>query len=106
MGERDPIAELVALLSRLPGVAERTALRLTYQVVGGGREYAQALGAALSELHERVRRCEECENYATAALCAICSDARRDPGVICVVARPFDVAALERGGSYRGCYHV
>jgi recombination protein RecR len=102
----DPIAELVGLLARLPGVGERTAARLTYFVLGAAREYAQALGQALLELHERVRRCEICGNYATEPRCAICSDPRRDAGVICVVARPPDVAALERGGSFRGRYHV
>jgi recombination protein RecR len=102
----DPIAELVSLLSRLPGVGERTAARLAYHVLGTTREYAQALGRALTELHDRVRRCEQCGNYTTANLCAICSDGRRDPNVICVVARPPDVAALERGGSFRGRYHV
>ena len=106
MRDRDPIAELGALLSRLPGIGERTALRLTYHLLGSSREYAQALGRALIELHDRVRRCEECDNYATEALCSICSDGRRDPGVICVVGRPPDVAALERGSSYRGRYHV
>ena len=102
----DPIAELVGLLSRLPGVGERTAARLCYYVLGSPRDYAEALGRTLIELHERVRRCEQCGNYATAAVCAICSDARRDPSVICVVARPPDVAALERGSSFRGRYHV
>lgn len=102
----DPIAELVSLLSRLPGVGERTAARLAYHVLGQSREYAQALGRALAELHERVRRCEQCGNYTTANVCAICSDGRRDASVICVVARPPDVAALERGGSFRGRYHV
>ena len=102
----DPIAELVSLLSRLPGVGERTAARLAYHVLGSTREYAQALGRALAELHDRVRRCEQCGNYTTAEVCAICSDARRDASVICVVARPPDVAALERGGNFRGRYHV
>jgi recombination protein RecR len=106
LGGNDPIAELVALLSRLPGVGERTAARLTYFILGMPREYAQALGGTLCELHARVRKCDECGNYATQPLCAICSDARRDASQICVVARPPDVAALERGGSFRGRYHV
>jgi recombination protein RecR len=75
-------------------------------VLGSPREYAHALGHALSELHDRVRRCDQCGNYTTEALCAICSDPRRDPHVLCVVARPPDVAALERGASFRGRYHV
>jgi recombination protein RecR len=102
----DPIAELVSLLSRLPGVGERTAARLAYHVLGTSREYADALGRALASLHDRVRRCGQCGNYATEPLCAICSDPRRDSSMLCVVARPPDVAALERGGSFRGRYHV
>ena len=102
----DPIAELVLLLSRLPGVGERTAARLAYHVLGGARDYAHALGHALAELHDRVRRCEQCGNYTSERLCAICSDTRRDAALLCVVARPPDVAALERGGSFRGRYHV
>ncbi|MGD8862950.1 MAG: recombination mediator RecR [Myxococcales bacterium] len=102
----DPIAELVSLLSRLPGVGERTAARLAYHVLGSSREYAEALGHALSTLHARVRRCDRCGNYTTESLCSICSDPRRDEHLVCVVARPPDVAALERGGAFRGRYHV
>jgi len=102
----DPIALLVSLLSRLPGIGERTAARLTYHVLGGSPEYADALGTALRELHTRVRRCDRCGNYTSDALCSVCSDPRRDQHLICVVARPPDVAALERGGSFRGTYHV
>jgi recombination protein RecR len=53
-----------------------------------------------------VRRCERCGNYATEALCAICADPRRDDHQVCVVARPPDLAALERGGAFRGRYYV
>jgi recombination protein RecR len=102
----DPIAELVSLLSRLPGVGERTAARLAYHVLGSPREYALALGQTLLELHDRVRRCERCGNYTTAQVCSICSDPRRDPNLLCVVGRPPDVAALERGATFRGRYHV
>jgi recombination protein RecR len=102
----DPMAELVSLLSRLPGIGERTAGRLTYFVLGSPRDYAQALARALAELHDRVRRCEECGNYTTEARCSICRDPARDGQLLCVVARPPDLVALERGGSFRGRYHV
>lgn len=102
----DPIAELASLLGRLPGVGERTAARLTYHVLGSAREYAQALGNALSEIHARVRRCEECGDYTAETRCRICSDSKRDAGTLCVVGRPPDVIALERGGAFRGRYHV
>ena len=102
----DPIAELVSLLARLPGVGERTAARLAYFILGTTRQYADALGQALIALHDRVRRCDDCGNYTTEAQCAICRDPRRDQTILCVVARPPDVAAIERGGTYRGRYHV
>ena len=102
----DPIAELIGLFARLPGVGERTAARLAYYVLGADPGYAGALGQALSQLHERVRNCEQCGNYTTETCCKICSDPRRDPTLLCVVARPTDIAALERGHAFRGRYFV
>ena len=67
----DPIAELVGLLSRLPGIGERTAARLAYHVLGSPPEYAQALGDALAQIHARVRRCERCKNSGYAGRTAI-----------------------------------
>ncbi|HKU41727.1 MAG TPA: recombination mediator RecR [Polyangiales bacterium] len=102
----DPIAELMGLLARLPGIGERTALRLAYHVLGSPPEYAQTLGKCLQDLHARVRRCERCRNYTTEALCRICLDTHRDPTLLCVVARPQDLAALERSSVFRGRYYV
>jgi recombination protein RecR len=101
-----PIAELVNLLARLPGVGERTATRLAFHVLSLDKSYAKALGKALDQLHERVLRCEQCGNYGSAARCEICSDARRDPHVLCVVARVQDLIAIERTSRFRGRYHV
>lgn len=102
----DPIAHLVRLLARLPGVGERTATRLTHYILAAEDEYARALGAALVELHELVRPCVVCGNYSTEERCAICRDPQRQNGVICVVARVPDLEAIERSGSFRGRYHV
>lgn len=102
----DPISELVSLLSRLPGVGERTAVRFAYHVLGSPPEYAQALGSQLTELHARVRRCQRCHNYTSETLCRICKDPAREAHTLCVVARPQDVAALERGSAFRGRYFV
>ena len=102
----DPIGELVALLARLPSVGERTATRLAFHVLGGDSEYAAALGDALAGIHERVRRCIHCGNYGANEVCRICADPRRDPRVLCVVARVPDLVALERSGTFRGRYHV
>jgi recombination protein RecR len=102
----DAISELVQLLARLPGIGERSAARLTYHVLGASSEYAKALGGALSQLHARIRRCQRCRNYTEHTLCRVCADATRDSSLLCVVARPQDVAALERNAMFRGRYHV
>lgn len=102
----DPIGELVRLLSRLPGIGERTATRLAHHVLGLEPEFAVALGTVLRDLHQRVRPCSECGNYATGTLCRVCGDPGRDASRVCVVARPPDVSAIERSGGYRGRYYV
>lgn len=102
----DPLVELIGLFARLPGIGERSATRLAYHVLGTDRAYAVELGRALSELHDRIRPCVRCGNYTTEPHCQICRDPRRDPSVICVVARPPDLLALERGHSFRGRYFV
>lgn len=101
-----PIQELVSLLARLPGLGERSATRLAFHILSLEPSYARALGRALSELHERVQRCELCGNYGSAARCSICSDPRRDAHVLCVVARVQDLLAIERTARFRGRYHV
>ncbi len=102
----DPIGELTELLARLPGVGERTAMRLTFHVLGTEAEYAAALGEALSHIHARVVRCEICGNYGAETRCAICQDPRRDATVLCCVARVPDLVAIEKSGTFRGRYHV
>ena len=106
MSDADPIGELVSLLSRLPGIGERTATRLAHHVLAGDPDYAVALGASLAHIHERVMKCERCGNFCAGPLCAICRDPKRDEAVICVVARVPDLSAIEKSGSFRGRYHV
>jgi recombination protein RecR len=106
MMANDPIASLISLLARLPGVGGRTAARLTFHVLEGDQQYAQALGRALSTIHDEVTRCELCGNYGADARCTICKDPRRDESVVCVVAKVPDLIALEALGSFRGRYHV
>lgn len=106
MAPNDPIASLIALLSRLPGIGQRTAARLAFHVLEGDAQYAGALGDALSHIHEQVTRCELCGNYGAESRCAICQDPRRDDSLVCVVAKVPDLIALESLGSFRGRYHV
>ena len=100
------IEELVKLMSRLPGIGERTAARLTLQVLAEDQTYAAALGESLLHLHQRAKRCSACGNFGDEALCAICNDPRRNTKQICVVARVPDLMAIERARSFKGVYHV
>ncbi|MFO0683103.1 MAG: recombination mediator RecR [Sandaracinus sp.] len=102
----DPIGELVRLLARLPGVGERTATRYVHHLLGEERGLAESLATSLATLHTRVHRCVECGNWGSGERCSLCLDPRRDRSLLCVVARVPDLVAIERGGVYRGRYHV
>ena len=100
------VDNLVAQLTRLPGIGSRTAQRLAFHVLSTPKDEALALATAIEEVKERVRFCRECGNLTEEELCSICLDARRDRTVVCVVEQPVDVISLERTHEYRGLYHV
>jgi recombination protein RecR len=100
------VENLVAQLTRLPGIGTRTAQRLTFHLLSVPQEEALALAGAVVEMKERVRFCRDCGNLTEEELCAVCLDPRRDRTVICVVEQPVDVISLERTHEYRGLYHV
>jgi len=100
------IARLTHELGKLPGIGPKTAERLTHYLLGADRTEALALAEALRRIAEQVHPCRQCFNLTEGDLCSICSDARREPAMICVVEQPRDLAALERAGNYRGMYHV
>lgn len=106
MAELDPLRRLTTLLARLPGIGEKSALRLALAIVRSDAEYTSALSTAISDVHEQLGLCEQCCDLAAAARCSICTDPRRDPTLICVVAQPQDRIALERAGVFRGRYHI
>jgi recombination protein RecR len=101
-----PIARLIQQLGKLPGVGEKTAARLAFHILRAPAEDAAALGAAIVELRARIRLCQVCCDFTEEDPCPVCRDVRRDPTLICVVAQPQDVVAIERTGGYRGRYHV
>jgi len=101
-----PLGRLVAELSRLPGIGQRTAQRLAFHLLRADDEEARALAAAILEMKEKVGLCEVCFNLAEGPRCRICEDPRRDTTVICVVEEPADVIPIERTHEYRGLYHV
>jgi recombination protein RecR len=100
------VENLVAQLTRLPGIGTRTAQRLAFHLLQVSKPEAQALSDAIHEVKERVRFCRECGNLTEEELCAICLDSRRDRATICVVEQPVDLISLERTAEYRGLYHV
>ena len=100
------VDNLVAQLTRLPGIGSRTAQRLAFHILQTPKQEALALAEAIVEVKERVRFCHECGNLTEEELCAICLDARRDRATICVVEQPVDLVSLERTAEYRGLYHV
>jgi recombination protein RecR len=100
------VENLVAQLTRLPGVGTRTAHRLAFHLLRVPRDEAQALAAAIDEVKERVRFCSECGNLTEEERCDICRDERRDRTLVCVVEQPADLVSLERTHEYRGLYHV
>ena len=100
------VDNLVAQLTRLPGIGTRTAQRLAFHLLSTRKEEALALAGAIEEVKERVGFCRECGNLTEEELCGICTDTRRDRSVVCVVEQPADVLSLERTHEYRGLYHV
>jgi recombination protein RecR len=100
------VQNLVAQLTRLPGVGQRTAQRLAFHLLRTPKEEALALAEAIVEVKERVRFCRECGNLTEDEVCAICLDVRRDHSVICVVEQPVDLISVERTAEFRGLYHV
>jgi recombination protein RecR len=102
----DPIGRLIRELAKLPGVGEKTATRLAFHVLRAPPEYARELAQAIVEVKDKIRLCEVCMNLTEQSPCTLCSDVRRDPQLICVIASPPDLYAIERTGGFRGRYHV
>ena len=102
----DPIKRLVQSLSRLPGVGEKTATRLAFHLVRGPNAQARELAEAIIDVVERIGLCSVCMNITEQDPCHLCGDARRERDMVCVVATPSDVVAIDRGGYFKGTYHV
>ena len=100
------VDNLVAQLTRLPGIGTRTAQRLAFHLLRVEKDEAIALAQAIEDVKARVRFCRECGNLTEDEVCWICLDGRRDRAVICVVEQPADLLSIERTSEYRGLYHV
>ena len=100
------LQNLADQFARLPGIGGKTAQRLAFYVLGLPEESAQEFADAIMEAKKSVHTCPVCQNLTDREICPICADDMRDHGVICVVAEPKDVIAMERSREFRGVYHV
>ncbi len=97
---------LVDALRRLPGIGEKSARRMALHLLQHDRPGAQRLALSLQAAVANVRHCARCHTFTESEICGICADPRRDARLLCVVETPADQAAMERTGSYDGCYFV
>lgn len=100
------LQNLADQFARLPGIGGKTAQRLAFHVLSLPMEDAEEFAAAIVEAKKQVHTCPRCQNLTDRELCPICDDDMRDESVICVVAEPRDVIAMERSREFRGVYHV
>ena len=100
------LENLIDKFAMLPGIGKKSAQRLAFFTLSLPDAEAEAFAAAISDAKRSVRCCSVCQNLTDAEICPICSSAKRDKSVICVVAEPRDVLSFERGREYNGVYHV
>lgn len=100
------LQELSDQFAKLPGIGGKTAQRLAFYVLGLPLEEAQSFADAIVEAKRTVHTCPVCQNLTDKEVCAICDDGTRDRSLICVVAEPKDVIAMERSREFNGVYHV
>ena len=101
-----PVQDLIDELGRLPGVGPKSAQRIAFHLLAAEPADVSRLQDVLQKVKQGVQFCEVCGNVAAAQRCRFCSDARRDPTLVCVVEEPKDVLAVERTREFKGRYHV
>ncbi|HEX7860583.1 MAG TPA: recombination mediator RecR [Verrucomicrobiae bacterium] len=102
----EPINQLVASLSKLPGIGPRSAERIALHLVQSEKEVVQRLAENVLAAREKIQLCSVCGGLTETQPCTYCSDNRRDASLICIVERPVDVMSIEKSGVFRGTYHV
>ncbi|EFV00834.1 recombination protein RecR [Pseudoramibacter alactolyticus ATCC 23263] len=100
------VERLVAELSKLPGIGEKTAQRLAFHLIDAPKEDIAGLSRALLDVKEKIKLCPVCFSITDGDRCDICADASRDRSVLCVVENTRDIYAIERTREYHGLYHV
>jgi recombination protein RecR len=100
------LQKTVSDLSRLPGIGQRTALRLALYLLRQDVAFVRSLSQSILELRENIKYCKICHNISDDEICSICSNPSRQQQIICVVQDVRDVMAIERTQEFRGLYHV
>jgi len=104
----EPVQNLISAFERLPGIGPKTASRLAFYLLRGDEGISLQLAEALMKLKTSTTLCPQCFNITLAGvdLCEICSNPKRQTGILCVVEEPIDVLVLEQTGGFSGLYHV
>lgn len=100
------VASLIEEFSKLPGIGKKTAQRLAFHVISMNDRDALGLSSAIVNVKENIKYCSICSNLTDQDICNICSSKKRDESIICVVADPRDVVAIEKTREFNGLYHV
>jgi len=100
------ILKLIKSFSRLPGIGEKTAERLTMHILRAQRREAEQLSNSIVEVKDKIRLCSICFGLSDTPICNICSDLTRNSSILCVVEQPADMVAIEKSGSFTGLYHI
>ncbi|MBR2477182.1 MAG: recombination protein RecR [Clostridia bacterium] len=99
-------SKLIDIFRSLPGVGQKSAVRMAYHILSLSDEQVDYIAETLKSVKAKTHYCPICKNITEDDICEICSDINRDKSIICVVERPRDVIAMEKTGEFRGTYHV
>jgi len=102
----DTLNRLVEEFGKLPGIGPKSAERLAFYILKADTNSAMALANAVSNVKTKIKHCKRCYNLAESDICSICTDAKRDKSIICIVEQPKDVISLEKTGACKWVYHV
>ena len=106
--QRKALKRVQDTLSLLPGIGEKTALRLAFFIFEANQQFSNEMSSAVANLHKDLAICPKCYGYTDSdqSICSICSDQHRDSSIICVIEEYVDMLIIERSGAYKGYYHV
>ncbi|MCJ7617499.1 MAG: recombination mediator RecR [Desulfobacterales bacterium] len=100
------IMNLIKNISRLPGIGEKTAERLTMHIIRSPLKEVEQLSLSILETRKKIRLCSICFGLSDSDICNICNDSTRNSSFLCVVEQPADMVAIEKSGAFKGIYHI